>query len=70
MLGKRGVTAPATISLLVQSRSSTQHVLDSVQTLNVPKKSFAAVLDRRSSTDDAPLPVPCIKGDVLCIEIG
>jgi len=64
------LAAPATISLPVQSHSSTQQVLDSVQTLNVPKKSFAAVLDSRSSNDDASLPVPCIKGDVLCIKIG
>lgn len=61
------LAAPATISLLVQSCSSTQQVLDFVQTLNVPKKSFAAVLDSRSSIDDAALPIPCIKGDVLCI---
>jgi len=45
-------------------------ILNSAQIINVPKKSFAAVLDGRSPTNDTPLPIPCIKGDTLCIKIG
>ena len=39
--------------------------------VTAPLKSFAAVLGgNNSTTDDVPLPVPCIKGDSLSIRIG
>lgn len=43
----------------------------SSQIVTVPHRSFAATLGGRGSPpDDDPLPIPCIKGDALCIIIG
>jgi len=47
-------------------------VSDSPQLITVPLKSFAATLGGHCSSplEEAPYPVPCIKGDALSIRIG
>jgi len=62
------LAVPALVSTSTQSRIPATTVTSSQI---IPTKSFAAVLSRRStSTDDTPLPAPCIKGDSLSITIG
>jgi len=71
--------APLDLIPLVHSRSpSTQNVLFALAvpmpSHNVvpPPKSFAAVLGGAMSapSEEAPYPVPCLKGDALSIKIG
>jgi len=62
------LVVPALVSTSMQTRIPATAVTSSQI---IPTKSFAAVLSRRSSsTDDTPLPAPCIKGDSLSITIG
>jgi len=65
------LVVPVSISTPSQTRISSGNVMDTTQLVTVPNKFFAAVLGGRSSPhDDTPLPIPCIKGDTLCIKIG
>jgi len=64
---------PMTISPSVTTRisPSPSNATVSSQIVMVPHKFFTAALGGRGSPpDDAPLPVPCIKGNALCIKIG
>jgi len=66
------LTAPTSLPLIPAWNSHASTSVTTEQLITAPPKSFDAVVGgfRSSPVEEAPYPVPCIKGDSLSIRIG